>query len=54
MAAWDAWRGRLMRQFILGAVGLAGLECLEDFLYHRGPWKVFTTGLIAAWARHFR
>lgn len=54
MAAWDARRGRLMKQFAAGAMGLVALQCLEVFLYHWGPWKVFTTGLIAAWARHFR
>jgi hypothetical protein len=45
---------RLMKQFAAGAMGLVVLECLQDFLYHWGPWKVFTTGLIAAWAGHFR
>lgn len=54
MATWDWWRGRLMKQFAVGAVGLIACEILEDLLYHWGPWKVFTTGLIAAWARHFR
>lgn len=54
MAAWDAWRGRLMKQFVVGAVGLVVLQCLQDFLYHWGPWKGFTAGLIADWARHFR
>ena len=54
MAAWDAWRGRLMKQFAAGAIGLVVFHCLQDFLYHWGPWKVFTTGLMAAWARHIR
>jgi hypothetical protein len=54
MAAWDAWRGRLMKQFAAGAMGLVVLQCLQDFLYHWGPWKVFSTGLAAAWARHIR
>lgn len=54
MAAWDAWRGRLMKQFAACAMGLVVLQCLQDFLYHWGPWKVFTTGLMAAWARHIR
>jgi len=54
MAAWDWRRGRLMKQFAAGAVGLVTLECLQDFLYHWGPWKDFTTAVIAAWARHFR
>lgn len=54
MAAWDARRGRLMKQFAAGAMGLVVLQCLQDFLYHWGPWRVVTKGLIAAWARHFR
>lgn len=54
MAGWDWWRGRLMKQFAVGAVALFSLECLEDFLYHWAPWKAFTTGVIAAWVRHFR
>ncbi|MGH9590947.1 MAG: hypothetical protein ACRD25_11160 [Terracidiphilus sp.] len=53
MTAWDAWRGRLMKQFAVGATGLLAFEYLQDFLYHWGPWKGFTTGLIADWARHF-
>jgi hypothetical protein len=53
MAAWDWWRGRLMKQFALAAAGLLAWEGMEDLLYHWGPWKTFTTGLIAAWARHF-
>ena len=54
MAAWDAWRGRLMKQFVAGATGLISLQCLQDLLYHWAPWKVFTTRLIAAWSGHIR
>jgi hypothetical protein len=54
MAAWDARRGRLMKQFVVGAMGLIISEGLMDFLYHWGPWKIFTMGLVAAWVRHFR
>ncbi|MGB6191433.1 MAG: hypothetical protein WBF42_03120, partial [Terracidiphilus sp.] len=53
MAAWDVWRDRLMKQFVVGAVGLVALESLQDFLYHWEPWKVFATGLVAGWAKHF-
>lgn len=53
MAAWDWWRGRLMKQFAAGAVFLLAAEGVEDLLYHWGPWKIFTTAAIAAWARHF-
>jgi hypothetical protein len=54
MAALDAWRGRLIRQFAVGAIGLAVLQCLRDFLYHWVPWKEFAIGLVAAWGRHMR
>ncbi len=53
MTAWDLWRGRLMKQFALGAAALLALEWVNVFLYHWGPWKSFTTGLVAAWAKHF-
>jgi hypothetical protein len=53
MAAWDAWLGRLLKQFAVGATSLVVLERLQDFLYHWGPWKAFATGLVAAWVRHF-
>lgn len=53
MAAWDLRRGRLMKQFALGAGALLALECVNIFLYRWEPWKVWTTGLIAAWGRHF-
>lgn len=54
MAGWDAWRGRLMKQFAVGAIGMVLVECLQDFLYHWGPWKAFATGLVAAWPQHLR
>jgi hypothetical protein len=53
MTAWDAWRGRLMKQFVIGAVGLFLLEWVQIGLYFWAPWKTFTTGLIASWAKHF-
>lgn len=53
MAAWDLRRGRLMKQFVLGATALILLECLNIYLYRWEPWKAFTVGLLAAWAKHF-
>lgn len=53
MAAWDAWRGRLMKQFALGAVGLILIEVLQDLLYHWEPWKAFATWLVTDWVKHF-
>jgi len=54
MAVWDARRGRLMKQFVVGAIGLIVSESVMDLLYHWSPWKVFTTRLVAAWVRHFK
>jgi hypothetical protein len=54
MAAWDARRGRLMKQFAYGATGIILFECLMDLLYHWGPWKVFAIELVEVWMRHFQ
>jgi len=53
MAGWDWWRGRLMRSFVVGAVGLVVSEVLATLLYFWGPWKVLTHGLVVAWVKHF-
>lgn len=53
MTAWDLWRGRLMRSFVIGAAALVASEFVTSFLYFWGPWKTLTTGLVEAWARHF-
>jgi hypothetical protein len=51
MAAWDAWKGRLMRSFVIGASGLLAGELLASFLYFWAPWKTITTGWVLAWAK---
>jgi hypothetical protein len=51
MAAWDWWRGRLMRSFAIGAAGLAGAEFAVTLLYFWGPWKATTAAWVAAWAK---
>lgn len=53
MTGWDWWRGRLMRSFVMGAAGLLAGFAAASFLYFWGPWKVFTLGVVEAWARHF-
>jgi hypothetical protein len=53
MAGWDWWKGRLMRQFVVGAGGIVFGEILCSTLYFWGPWKVLTLGWVQAWARHF-
>lgn len=51
MATWDAWKGRLMRSFVIGAAALLAGEFVASFLYFWGPWKVITTGWVMAWAK---
>lgn len=53
MAAWDWWKGRLMRPFVIGAAGLLASEFAASILYFWGPWKALTTEWVVAWARHF-
>ena len=52
MAAWDWWRGRLMRSFVIGAGALLAAECLASFAYFWQPWQALTTGWVEAWAKH--
>lgn len=51
MAAWDAWRGRLMRSFVYGATALLAAECLASALYFWGPWQRLTLAAVQAWAK---
>jgi len=51
MAAWDWWRGRLMRSFVIGAAGLLVAEYLASALYFWGPWKSFSISLIRVWVK---
>jgi hypothetical protein len=53
MAAWDWWRGRLMRSFVIGAVALLTGECVASVLYFWGPWKTLTLSWVVACAGHF-
>jgi hypothetical protein len=53
MAAWDAWKGRLMRSFVFGATGLLAGEFVASLLYFWGPWKELTSSWVVAWATHF-
>ena len=46
MAAWDWWRGRLVRSFAIGAAALLTSEVLCSFLYFWGPWKTATTAFL--------
>jgi hypothetical protein len=51
MGAWDWWKGRLMRSFVIGAGALLAGEFLASLVYFWGPWKVLTTSWVMAWAR---
>lgn len=51
MAAWDWWRGRLMRPFVIGAVALIAADCLASFLRYWGPWNKFAVALVRAWVK---
>jgi hypothetical protein len=53
MLAWDWWRGRLIRQAVVGGVGLLAAEYASVLLYFWDPWKAVTLGWVQAWARHF-
>ncbi len=50
MAAWDWWRGRLMRSFVAGAMALLAVEFIGSFLYFWGPWKSATAAFVTACA----
>jgi hypothetical protein len=53
MAAWDWYRGRLMRQFVIGAAGLLAAEFLAALLLFSASWGSVTAAAVTAWARHF-
>jgi hypothetical protein len=53
MAGWDWRRGRLMRQFVVGAAGLLSAEFVAALLLFWGPWRTVTAASVEAWARHF-
>jgi hypothetical protein len=53
MTAWDWWRGRLVRSFVVGAAGLLAAEWVATILYFWGPWKTATHRWVEAWAKHF-
>jgi hypothetical protein len=53
MAAWDWYRGRLIRSFLVGAAGLLAAEYLASALYFWKPWQQLTLGWVTVWAKHF-
>jgi hypothetical protein len=53
MAAWDWYRGRLIRSFVIGAAGLLAAEYVASLLFFWKPWQQLTLGWVTAWAKHF-
>ena len=51
MAAWDWWRGRLMRQFVIGASAFMVAMYIASLLYFWPPWKALTQSWVEGWAR---
>ncbi len=53
MAAWDWWRGRLMRSFVIAALGILATEWFASLLYFWSPWHALTLSAVQLWAKHF-
>jgi hypothetical protein len=53
MAAWDWWRGRLMRSFVIGAAALLASEVICALLYFWAPWKAATAQFVEFCAKRF-
>ncbi len=51
MVAWDWWKGRLMRSFVIGAGGLLAGEFVASLLFFWSPWKALAMSWVAAWAK---
>ncbi len=51
MVAWDWWKGRLMRPFVIAAAAVVASELVASVLYFWPPWKTMTLSWIQAWAR---
>jgi hypothetical protein len=51
MLAWDFWKRRLMRSFVVGALGLLTAEFAASCIYFYKPWIGMTTGWVKAWAK---
>lgn len=53
ITAWDWWRGRLMRSFVIGAGATLAAEVWATLVYFWTPWKELTHSWVGAWAKHF-
>ena len=53
MVGWDAWKGRLVRSFVVGAAALLAAEWIATLLYFWGPWKITTHSWVETWTKYF-
>lgn len=53
MAAWDWYRGRLIRSFGIAATGLLAAEFAASAMYFWQPWKDIALSWVQLWAKHF-
>lgn len=53
MFLWDWKKGRLMRQFVIGAAWITLTQMTVSSLYFWAPWKALTAGWVEAYARWF-
>jgi hypothetical protein len=51
MLAWDWWRGRLMRPFVIGATALLAAMFAASLLYFWSPWHTLTLSWVQACAK---
>lgn len=52
MLAWDWWRGRLLRAFVLASSAMAAAYAFASFLEFWPPWRALTLHWMQALARH--
>lgn len=51
MLGWDWLRGRMMKQAVIGGLGLLAAEYAATVLYFWGPWRAASERWVEAWAR---
>ena len=51
MLAWDWWRGRLVRSFVMASAALVAALYLASLMYFWEPWKALTLEWVKAWAK---
>jgi hypothetical protein len=51
MFLWDWWKGRLMRQFVLGSCFILLAHVLSVVLLYNKSWEMFTHTWLEAWAK---